>query len=422
VDEQPAAGWLENLRVSGDQLLADLKAVPKKLADLIQTGAFRTRSVELAPVTSQTRDGKEYDAVITGLALLGAKAPAVRTLDDILAFYSEDGDSAVALLIEDADDASITRTVDMAEGDVIWNAESGANDMRCDLDRAINTLAGPPMQDGLQRYWVQDIDQVGKRAIVGDFQADASWVISYSLGEDGEPVPAPFAEWVLAEQAWVEAAKEQAAEMAEKVVAAAGRNPESRRDTKSMADENRAPFDGLELSDEQVQVFADGFGIDEADDDKRRDAVMARFSVRETPAPPGDGGGDEGEGDGDGGDEPAAKVTVASSELSELRKMAEMGVAAFKNQNAGRIEGNIQVALRQGRITPAQEKRWRKFYAEADYEMVTEHLLGLPVNPGLTRTFGSEQRDNDPQRGREDAWYREYAGRTGVPVREEAKT
>lgn len=90
-DEMPAGGWVENIRFRGNdgKLIGDLKRVPRKLAELIRVGAFRTRSVELSKVTSQTHGGKEYDSVVTGLALLGAKAPAVRTLDDVWALYSD---------------------------------------------------------------------------------------------------------------------------------------------------------------------------------------------------------------------------------------------------------------------------------------------------------------------------------------------
>lgn len=84
---QPAAGWIENLRVEGEKLLGDAKRVPKKLAELVKVGAFRTRSVEQRNYTSQ-RTGKQHGWVIDGLALLGGKAPAVRTLDDIVALYS----------------------------------------------------------------------------------------------------------------------------------------------------------------------------------------------------------------------------------------------------------------------------------------------------------------------------------------------
>lgn len=84
--EPPAAGWVDNLRVQGEALVGDLRRVPRKLASLIRAGTFRTRSLELSKVTSE-RTGEKYDLVVTGLALLGARAPAVRTLDDVVALY-----------------------------------------------------------------------------------------------------------------------------------------------------------------------------------------------------------------------------------------------------------------------------------------------------------------------------------------------
>ncbi len=89
-DGTPAAGWLENLRVEGDRLLADLRRVPRVVDQLIRAGAYRHRSVEMRPVTSQ-RTGKRYAWAVTGLALLGAKQPAVRTLNDIVKLYEAEG-------------------------------------------------------------------------------------------------------------------------------------------------------------------------------------------------------------------------------------------------------------------------------------------------------------------------------------------
>lgn len=82
---QPAAGWLENFRVDGGKLLADLRRVPAKLAGLVESGAFRTRSVELSRYTSPTT--KQAHDVVSGLAFLGGTMPAVRTLDDVVALY-----------------------------------------------------------------------------------------------------------------------------------------------------------------------------------------------------------------------------------------------------------------------------------------------------------------------------------------------
>lgn len=101
--DEPAAGWLENIRVSedGQRLLADVKAVPRTVARLIRAGAYRTRSVEMGPVRGQ-ENGKTYGMAIKGLAWLGATMPAVRTLDDVVKLYADEGleapaDTAIAV-------------------------------------------------------------------------------------------------------------------------------------------------------------------------------------------------------------------------------------------------------------------------------------------------------------------------------------
>jgi phage I-like protein len=90
--DQPAVGWLDNVRMNeaGDKLLADVKHVPRRVADLIKAKAYRHRSVELSRYTSQ-RTGKRYELAVTGLAWLGAKLPAVQTLEDVVALYEGDG-------------------------------------------------------------------------------------------------------------------------------------------------------------------------------------------------------------------------------------------------------------------------------------------------------------------------------------------
>jgi hypothetical protein len=99
-DEQPSAGWVENFRVVGGKLLADFRAVPRKLAELIEAGAFRTRSVELRPVASQ-RTRQMFDMAVTAVALLGGAAPAIRTLDDIARLYEDDTPRARTITVAD---------------------------------------------------------------------------------------------------------------------------------------------------------------------------------------------------------------------------------------------------------------------------------------------------------------------------------
>ncbi|QDK01889.1 scaffolding protein [Arthrobacter phage Vibaki] len=114
----PALGWIENLKLSADKntLIGDLVDVPAKLAAIVPR-AFRRRSVEMS-LGVKTPSGKTYRAALTGLALLGAKAPAVKGLDDVLSLYASEGvpgqeddatrDAVVAFAVEgDTDTAPV---------------------------------------------------------------------------------------------------------------------------------------------------------------------------------------------------------------------------------------------------------------------------------------------------------------------------
>lgn len=94
-DGEPAYGWIENVGV-GDgsaerpkvgSLYGDIVGMPSKLEE-VAPKAFRRRSVEIAHQV-KAASGKAYRAVLTHLALLGVKKPAVKGLDDMLALYSE---------------------------------------------------------------------------------------------------------------------------------------------------------------------------------------------------------------------------------------------------------------------------------------------------------------------------------------------
>lgn len=82
----PAVGWVENLRRVKDRLYGDLKAVPKTVAALIKTGAYRHRSAEVY-WNFVDHEGRKWPRVFKALALLGDTPPAVQTLDDIAALY-----------------------------------------------------------------------------------------------------------------------------------------------------------------------------------------------------------------------------------------------------------------------------------------------------------------------------------------------
>lgn len=391
IDEQPAAGWLENWRREGPKLLADAKGVPRKIADLMKAQAFRTRSVEMSRVVEQTPDGpgRTFDAVISGLALLGAKAPAVRTLDDILAWYGERG-QAVSYLLADEVDAEVERTVDYAtDGTIVWDSEDGAMDLMDDLAAALNG----PMPSNMDyyvppRYCVMDVALVGSEApsaLVYDYGTSppATWVIPFTIGDDREPVPASSTDWILAEQRYVAVAEQAANAMSERLSRFLAKRAEDLRngaDTLGhMGTETQTQTPTL--AEEQIASFAQAFGIEETDATKQRDAVLAKFKefapaeeVTE-PAKPA----------------PAAAASADDDpERAALERRAELGEKAYEERRMERRDANIRVALSQGRIDPADKAKWERFFDENE-ELALNALVSIPANPTRTQTFGSDE-------------------------------
>ncbi len=86
-EELPAAGWVENLRRVGDKLMADFKAVPKTIADLIRAGGYRKKSAEVYWEYLDEKQGTKLPRVLKAVALLGESIPAVTSLKDVVALY-----------------------------------------------------------------------------------------------------------------------------------------------------------------------------------------------------------------------------------------------------------------------------------------------------------------------------------------------
>ena len=72
VDNSPAYGWIESLKVAGDRLLAKPKEVIKEFSEAVKKGLYKKRSISL------DKDGK-----LRHVGFLGGAAPAVKGLADI---------------------------------------------------------------------------------------------------------------------------------------------------------------------------------------------------------------------------------------------------------------------------------------------------------------------------------------------------
>ncbi len=137
------AGWATNVRRSGDKLLADIRKVPKQVADLMRAGQFRKRSAGLHH--NFEWDGKQYPWLLDHVAFLGDKAPAIRTLNDVIALYSEQERKGMTIVVFEEEQKTSPkepegRKTDMKEIAKLLNLSEDASEDQ--ITEAITSLSG----------------------------------------------------------------------------------------------------------------------------------------------------------------------------------------------------------------------------------------------------------------------------------------
>lgn len=380
--EMPAVGWLDGSTarvIDGDDgvdavLVMDAKAVPKKFSELVNVGAYRTRSAELSRVTSQVT-GDVYDWVVTGLAWLGAKLPAVQTLEDVVALYEraeiDHPDSVRAYLVY----------ATPAPGDIVWDPEQSFQDLRDDVSEALN---GPPT-GGMNnpRFWVADIALAGDRALVQDYydDGDDGYVIPFTQNADGTITVAPSSDWIAVEQGWIAAAKEY------EVVF------RRRAESRSMHE--------LTLTDEQAAEVRTTLGL-EADAEITADTLVEASTARANALKE--------------RDDKIAELETRKNEASDLVKTVRKLEADVKVEQTRRFElerdTDLTTAVRAGKIDPADLDEWRKDYE--DNQTGTRRILErLKPDPDLVREFGRDDGDEDGAQTDEE-YQRDFERRHGM--------
>lgn len=82
----PAIGVIDNLKIVGKKLVADLIDIPEKIYKLIKNKSYRKVSCEI--YNNIEIDGTKYPKLLGAVALLGDQMPGVTSLNDILALYA----------------------------------------------------------------------------------------------------------------------------------------------------------------------------------------------------------------------------------------------------------------------------------------------------------------------------------------------
>lgn len=87
-DGQPALGWISDVFLKGEKLVAEFSDIPDIVYNAMQKGLYKNVSVELD--FDVNYKNSFYDFVLTGVALLGADLPAVNTLNDLTKYMTRD--------------------------------------------------------------------------------------------------------------------------------------------------------------------------------------------------------------------------------------------------------------------------------------------------------------------------------------------
>ena len=381
--EMPAVGWLDGATarvVDGEDgveavLVMDAKAVPKQFSKLVDAGAYRTRSAELSRVTSQITQ-KTYDWVVTGLAWLGAKLPAVQTLEDVVALYER-------AELEPPTGVRAYVVYAAADGAIVWAPDSSFQSLRDDVNEALNGPATGGMNE--PRFWVSDISLTGNAALVQDYydDGDDGWIVPFTRADGGTITISPSSDWQPVEQGWVATAAEYS------------RKNERRAESSPME---------LTLTDEQATEVRTTLGLAE-DAEITADNLVEAAKARANEL---------------------AEAKTKAEELETRRNEAEGDAekrirkleADVKEEQTRRFEmerdTDLTAAVRAGKIDPADLDEWRKDYE--DNQAGTRRILErLKPDPDLKRELGRDDVDDDEREELDDAEYqRDFERRHGM--------
>lgn len=119
-DGAPAFGWVGNLRLKGDTLVGDYLRMPAKFAAMVQSGAWRNRSIEFYRDAKWPMGaaGKTFGMVMSAVAVLGATPPAVKGLADVFGAAAADGQDGERFILAAADEPPTEAEVDKLLGEV----------------------------------------------------------------------------------------------------------------------------------------------------------------------------------------------------------------------------------------------------------------------------------------------------------------
>lgn len=392
--EQPALGRYTNLRMgnNGQTLVGDLVGVPKWLADILPT-AYPNRSIEgYWNVTSAT--GKDHQFVIPRVAVLGVSLPAVATLEDLQAMFSEEGPEGVTVLSKVGERVAASlggRSSEKVAASVQYE------DVRRDFYTSFAV-------DDRYWWWIRAV-YVDPPTLIVDDDEGGLWSVPYSVAGDsaefGDPVQV-ITQYVEKESP-TKVVANRAAATGETYTKAESRPQDRTRpkeDTKmarvSASIDVGALRSRLGLTEEQLPDDATEEQITEAintpptgtspDPNNSENPDQPEPGTPEAGAPqpgePTEGGNNRGN-VGPGPDVSASGAVVDAETLAQLQRDAQAGREARAQQLRTERETFVSAAVNDGRIPPSRRDHYLTLM-ERDDTGTREFLTSL--TPGAVPT------------------------------------
>lgn len=177
---QPALGWVSDLKVIGDKLVAYVKDIPDLLRKAIDKKFYKRVSCEIFSGfrIGGLKNGENHGKVLKAVAILGADSPAVTNLKDLEAYF--DDESQEFNIIEYELKIKPEKELDMSEDIKVF--EDKINDLSSENQKLLDEKKA--LEEIIQKFETDQIE-LKKVNAVSDLEVFCNKAV-----EDGIMLPA----------------------------------------------------------------------------------------------------------------------------------------------------------------------------------------------------------------------------------------
>lgn len=202
ITKEDLEAYAESIQAKGDTTPIDYDHTGTREGGSTRASGWFTGQAEV-------RDGDDGPRLWAEVQWTPAAAEAIRAgeyrfISPEMSFKNRDAKTGLLTKAKEFIAATLTNRPFFRElapvGSVVWESGEGLEQLRQRLHAALN-----PGTLEMARYWVMDV--AAEKALVQAYGGSGTWVVPFSLDEDGNLSVARENEWVEAKQEWVSAAR-----------------------------------------------------------------------------------------------------------------------------------------------------------------------------------------------------------------------